>query len=80
MFRSTLSKEVAPDVSNSAQGSDATEMQHLAGIKLYSILTGVSIASFLISLDASVIATASLQFLLTGYSKIYRRAWLMILF
>jgi hypothetical protein len=74
MFRSTPSQDVAPDVPNSAQGSDATEMQHLAGIKLYSILTGVSIASFLISLDASVIATVSLQFLFTGYPKIYQRA------
>ena len=74
MFRSTPSQDVAPDVPNLAQGSDATEMQHLAGIKLYSILTGVSIASFLISLDSSVIATVSLQFLFTGYPKIYQRA------
>lgn len=33
------------------------ELQHLEGIKLYSILIGIMIATFLISLDVSVIAT-----------------------
>lgn len=32
-------------------------LQHLEGIKLYSILIGLMIATFLISLDVSVIAT-----------------------
>ncbi|EEA28396.1 hypothetical protein TMatcc_003274 [Talaromyces marneffei ATCC 18224] len=34
------------------------ELQHLEGIDLYGILTGLMIATFLISLDVSVIATA----------------------
>lgn len=33
------------------------ELQHLEGIKLYGILIGLMIATFLISLDVSVIAT-----------------------
>lgn len=32
-------------------------LQHLEGIKLYGILMGLMIATFLISLDVSVIAT-----------------------
>jgi hypothetical protein len=33
------------------------ELQHLKGLKLYSIMIGLTIATFLISLDVSVIAT-----------------------
>lgn len=33
------------------------KLQHLEGIKLYSILIGIMIATFLISLDVSVVAT-----------------------
>ncbi|OCL15219.1 MFS general substrate transporter [Glonium stellatum] len=58
MPRSIRSQEVESSASISAQENSATEMQPLAGIKLYSILIGVSIASFLIAMDASVIATA----------------------
>lgn len=55
-----------------------TDTTYLRGIKLYSILSGVMIATFLISLDVSIIATVSQKHpsLLTNIN----RNWSMFVF
>lgn len=60
MDSSTETKQISSDVSDADAAKDAAaETQYLTGIKLYSILLGVTIASFLLALDVSIVSTVS---------------------
>lgn len=51
------SHEMKEGTDTAALAHTQQEQQHIEGIKLYGILIGLMIATFLISLDVSIIAT-----------------------